>query len=99
MPAAPIVIGQEFQGPSVRNWDDTTIETWVTVTAGTPASPGRFTVRWLNSSPVAAALVLRRTGSADVTVSLPSGAGSASAGNRTWRDWRTVQLASIAPGG
>jgi hypothetical protein len=92
MPAPPIVIGTEFLHTSVMNADTTLLQVWVTVTTGTPAAPGRFTVRWDNGSNRAARIVLRRTGFADVNVTVPPGAGSFDAGNRLYADWRTVNV-------
>lgn len=94
MPAQPIVIGQEFEFVSMSNGDGSTLTVWVTVTNGTPADPGRFTVRWDNGASVAAALVLKPAGQTPIPVTLNPGPGTFDAGNRRWADWRTVQVSS-----
>jgi hypothetical protein len=92
MPAAPIVIGQEFLLTSVMNADLTTLTVWVTVTGGSPASPGVFTVRWSNGSDRPARIVMHRTGFADVNVNVPPGDGTFDAGSRLWSQWRDVNV-------
>lgn len=95
----PIVIGAEFVFVSMSN-GDSTLTVWVTVTNGTPADPGRFTVRWDNGAATPASLVLNPAGQTPIPVTLDPGPGTFNAGTRRWADWRTVQVSSAPrPGG